>query len=96
MYKFLTLLIFSLCEICFEHFCEFTCISVMMGCLDCARASYLSKHSKEDLRSSYGIRSKKITNDQELIQSNPTSCPQNQKGNNLLHKLTAIYERHSR
>ena len=28
------------------------------------------------------ISSKKINNDQELIQSNPTSCPQNQKRNN--------------
>ena len=28
------------------------------------------------------IESKKISNDQELIQSDPTSCPQNQKGNN--------------
>ena len=28
------------------------------------------------------IKSKKISNDQELIQSDPTSCPQNQKGNN--------------
>ena len=27
-------------------------------------------------------RSKKISNNQELIQSDPTSCPQNQKGNN--------------
>ena len=26
--------------------------------------------------------SKKISNDQELTQSDPTSCPQNQKGNN--------------
>ena len=26
--------------------------------------------------------SKMISNDQELIQSDPTSCPQNQKGNN--------------
>ena len=26
--------------------------------------------------------SKKISNDQELIQSDPTSCPQNLKGNN--------------
>ena len=26
--------------------------------------------------------SKKISNDQEVIQSDPTSCPQNQKGNN--------------
>ena len=27
-------------------------------------------------------QSKKISNDQELIQSDPTSCPQNLKGNN--------------
>ena len=42
------------------------------------------------------VQSKKISNDQELIQSDPTSCPQNQKGNNKIHKLTAVYERHSR
>ena len=30
----------------------------------------------------WGKKSKKISNDQELIQSDPTSCPQNQKGNN--------------
>ena len=29
-----------------------------------------------------GFLSKKISNDQELIQSDPISCPQNQKGNN--------------
>ena len=40
--------------------------------------------------------SKKISNDQELIQSDPTPCPQNQKGNNEIHKSTAVYERHSR
>ena len=28
------------------------------------------------------IKSKKISDDQELIQSDPVSCPQNQKGNN--------------
>ena len=28
------------------------------------------------------LESKKISNDQELIQSDPTSCPPNQKGNN--------------
>ena len=28
------------------------------------------------------LLSKKISNDQELIQSDPISCPQNQKGNN--------------
>ena len=30
----------------------------------------------------YWKENKKISNDQELIQSDPTSCPQNQKGNN--------------
>ena len=28
------------------------------------------------------MKSKKISNNQELIQSDPISCPQNQKGNN--------------
>ena len=28
------------------------------------------------------VQSKKISDDQELIQSDPTSCPQNQKGKN--------------
>ena len=28
------------------------------------------------------LESKKISNDQELVQSDPISCPQNQKGNN--------------
>ena len=28
----------------------------------------------------YMLQSKKISNDQELIQSDPISCPQNQKG----------------
>ena len=37
--------------------------------------------SKLDLRSGYW-QSKKISNDQELIQSDPISRPQNQKGNN--------------
>ena len=52
------------------------------------------------IRSSVGTLalplSKKISNDQELIQSDPISCPQNQKGNNKIHKLTTVYERHSR
>ena len=42
------------------------------------------------------VQSKKISNGQELMQLDPTSCPQNQKGNNQIHKLTAVYERHSR
>ena len=34
------------------------------------------------LEISISWQSKKISNDQELIQSDPISCPQNQKGNN--------------
>ena len=33
------------------------------------------------------IKSKMISNDQELIQSDPTFCPQNHKGNNRIHKF---------
>ena len=36
----------------------------------------------EDISYLQYVQSKKISNDQELIQSDPTSCPQNQKGNN--------------
>ena len=39
--------------------------------------------------------SKMISNDQELIQSDPTPRPSNQKGNNQIHKMTAVHERHS-
>ena len=35
-----------------------------------------------DLNVAVLVPSKKISNDQELIQSDPISCPQNQKGNN--------------
>ena len=35
-----------------------------------------------DIENVESIKSKKISNDQELIQSDPISCPQNQKGNN--------------
>ena len=38
------------------------------------------------------FQSKKISNDQELIKSDPISCPQNQNGNNWMYKLTAVYE----
>ena len=35
-----------------------------------------------DVPGSFQVKSKKISNNQELIQSDPISCPQNQKGNN--------------
>ena len=41
-------------------------------------------------------KSKKLSNDQELIQSDPTPRPQNQKGNNQTHKSTTVYEKQSR
>ena len=41
---------------------------------------HLLFYGKEILQ--YHRQSKKISNDQELIQSDPISCPQNQKGNN--------------
>ena len=41
-------------------------------------------------------QSKKISNDQEQIQSDHTSCPQNQKGNHWIQKLTTVYEKHAR
>ena len=43
--------------------------------------SWASCNSKQVILS-YRNESKKISNDQELIQSDPISCPQNQKGNN--------------
>ena len=38
--------------------------------------------ASEWLKKFHWKQSKKISNDQELIQSDPISCPQNQKGNN--------------
>ena len=42
------------------------------------------------------FQGKKVSNEQELKQSDPISCTQNHKGKNLIHKLTAVYERHAR
>ena len=42
----------------------------------------LDVHSHSGTRTNEPLQSKMISNDQELIQSDPTSCPQNQKGNN--------------
>ena len=39
-------------------------------------------HTKYNYTRQSIVKSKKISNDQELIQSDPISCPQNQKGNN--------------
>ena len=44
--------------------------------------TYQLKPSSSYMQEHIDVKSKKISNDQELIQSDPTSCPQNQKGNN--------------
>ena len=49
---------------------------------------FISSQEGDFVWTSHGLpvrtafQSKKISNDQELIQSDPTPCPQNQKGNN--------------
>ena len=46
---------------------------------------FMRRETKETLEKVIDIfceQSKKVSNDQELIQSDPTSYPQNQKGNN--------------
>ena len=54
------------------------------GSLSVISRSFMSCGSLDSLptRCVLMMKSKKISNDQELIQSDPISCPQNQKGNN--------------
>ena len=47
-----------------------------------ARAYLCKLHLAILILSINSVQSKKISNDQELIQSDPTPCPQNQKRNN--------------
>ena len=42
----------------------------------------VSVDGQENADKNWSMQSKRISNDQELIQSDPTSCRQNQKGNN--------------
>ena len=55
-------------------------IEIIRALIECMgilfRAITWHNHKSPDMQS------KKISNDQERIQSDPTSCPQNQKGNN--------------
>ena len=44
--------------------------------------NFKSNKKKARLKCAACKVSKKISNDQELIQSDPIACPQNQKGNN--------------
>ena len=43
---------------------------------------YLTAGILKRLKPQFELQSKKISNDQELIQADLTSCPQNEKGNN--------------
>ena len=66
---------------------------VVKSCLTAIRQTFdLSTAEMETLKTEHNTfrmhpqclltQSKKISNDQELIQSDPISCPQNQKENN--------------
>ena len=46
------------------------------------RRTHARNAKRENSGSFWSVESKKISNDQELLQSDPISCPQNQKGNN--------------
>ena len=48
----------------------------------CSLFKASEKYNFYKLQGVYGQKSKKISKDQEPIQSDPTSCTQNQKGNN--------------
>ena len=45
-------------------------------------ASYNDLYTRSSTKNRESMTSKKISNDQELIQLDPISYPQNQKGNN--------------
>ena len=49
---------------------------------DKTKPDKMNIHTREDADMLKPFESKKISNDQEMIQSDPISCPQNQKGNN--------------
>ena len=49
------------------------------GVRDKSRVEWIREHADEVLK---GMIRKKISNDQELTQSDPISCPQNLKGKN--------------
>ena len=52
----------------------------------------ISQQRWVEIKDVMNMLSKKISNDQELIQSDPTPRPQNQKGNNQTHKPTAAHD----
>ena len=58
-----------------EEFVQYLCLVVDYS-------TNIFKNIRQNTCSEIAIKRKTISNDQELIQSDPTSCPQNQKGNN--------------
>ena len=59
-------------------------------CWHCGQEGHISRDyrtKEQQSRLPMGHGSKQISNDQELIQSYPISCPQNPKGNNYIHKV---------
>ena len=56
--------------------------SAIISTFKCKLNSNIKSPPKYYFRGTRIGQNKKIINDQELIQSDPTSCPQNRKGNN--------------
>ena len=54
-----------------------------LGCIEAGLVPHIDYiYCKAISKGNMLMKSKKISNDQELIQSDLISCPQNQKGNN--------------
>ena len=65
----------------FEAVCDFMARDQFLEACSRELFVHLKPKAFENL-DAMAKESKKISNDQELIQSDPISCPQNQKGNN--------------
>ena len=50
----------------------------------------------EDRSNFYELISKKVNHDQEIIQRNSISNPENPKGKKYINKFITVYERHAR
>ena len=61
---------------------KFPTTRVIIDGTECPIKKPKAPRAQQSTFSTYKNRSKKISNDQELIRSDPISCPQNQKGNN--------------
>ena len=63
-----------------EHTCKV--VNTVQGEKAVSQETTTSHKERKNIKTTASEQqSKKISNDQELIQSDPTSCPQNQKGN---------------